>query len=93
MTNFSLGRVNSDLGFGGLVLSAGSDAVNVLIRALSAHRKITVLSRPQIRALDNQMAEIFSGQQIPIITNFTANALLALSKTPTTRLPFVRAEA
>lgn len=73
LTNFSLGRVNSDLGFGGLVLSAGSDAVNVLIRALSAHRKITVLSRPQIRALDNQMAEIFSGQQIPIITNFTAN--------------------
>ena len=73
LTNFSLGRVNSDLGFGGLVLSAGSDAVNVLIRALSAHRKITVLSRPQIRALDNQMAEIFSGQQIPVITNFTAN--------------------
>ncbi|MBS0203027.1 MAG: hypothetical protein JSS49_09035 [Planctomycetes bacterium] len=73
LTNFSLGRVNSDLGFGGLVLSAGSDAVNVLIRALSAHRKITVLSRPQIRALDNQMAEIFSGQQIPVITSFTAN--------------------
>ena len=73
LTNFSLGRVNSDLGFGGLVLSAGSDAVNVLIRALSAHRKITVLSRPQIRALDNQMAEIFSGQQIPVITSFTSN--------------------
>ena len=74
--------MNSDLGFGGLVLSAGSDAVNVLIRALSAHRKITVLSRPQIRALDNQMAEIFSGQNIPIITGFTANGTTGVN-TPT----------
>ncbi len=74
LSNFSLGRVNSELGFGGLVLSAGSDAVNVLIRALSAHRKITVLSRPQIRALDNQMAEVFSGQTIPVITGFQSNA-------------------
>ena len=82
LTNFSLGRVNSDLGFGGLVLSAGSDAVNVLIRALSAHRKITVLSRPQIRALDNQMAEIFSGQNIPIVTGFTANGTTGVN-TPT----------
>ncbi len=82
LTNFSLGRVNSDLGFGGLVLSAGSDAVNVLIRALSAHRKITVLSRPQIRALDNQMAEIFSGQNIPVITGFTANGTTGVN-TPT----------
>lgn len=82
LTNFSLGRVNSELGFGGLVLSAGSDAVNVLIRALSAHRKITVLSRPQIRALDNQMAEIFSGQNIPVITGFTANGTTGVN-TPT----------
>ena len=82
LSNFSLGRVNSELGFGGLVLSAGSDAVNVLIRALSAHRKITVLSRPQIRALDNQMAEIFSGQNIPIITGFTANGTTGVN-TPT----------
>ena len=82
LSNFSLGRVNSELGFGGLVLSAGSDAVNVLIRALSAHRKITVLSRPQIRALDNQMAEIFSGQNIPVITGFTANGTTGVN-TPT----------
>lgn len=82
LTNFSLGRVNSDLGFGGLVLSAGSDSVNVLIRALSAHRKIKVLSRPQIRALDNQMAEIFSGQNIPVVTGFTANGTTGVN-TPT----------
>lgn len=74
LSNFSLGRVNGDLGFGGLVLSAGSDSVNALLRALSAHRRIQILSRPQIRALDNQQAEIFSGQKIPTITGFTTVA-------------------
>ena len=74
LSNFSLGRINGDLGFGGLVLSAGSENVNALLRALSAHRRIQILSRPQIRALDNQQAEIFSGQKIPTITSFTANA-------------------
>lgn len=82
LSNFSLGRVNNDLGFGGLVLSAGSESVNVLLRALSAHRRIQILSRPQIRALDNQQAEIFSGQNIPIITGFTANGTTGVN-TPT----------
>ena len=56
LSNFALGRVNNDLGYGGLVLSAGSESVSVLIRALAAQRKIHVLSRPQIRTLDNQPA-------------------------------------
>ena len=73
LSNFSLGRVNGDLGFGGLVLSAGSESVNALLRALSAHRRIQILSRPQIRALDNVPAEIFSGQKVPTITSFTPN--------------------
>ncbi len=73
LSNFSLGRVNGDLGFGGLVLSAGSENINALLRALSAHRRIQILSRPQIRALDNQQAEIFSGQKVPTITGFTPN--------------------
>lgn len=67
LSNFSLGRVNGDLGYGGLVLSAGSESVNVLVRALAARRKINVLSRPQIRTLDNQLATIQVGQQVPIV--------------------------
>src|SRR6185436_2819844 len=35
LSNFSVGRTNGNLGFGGLVLSAGSESVNVLLRALS----------------------------------------------------------
>lgn len=67
LSSFGLGRVSSDLGYGGLVLSAGSQSVNVLVRALAARRKIDVLSRPQIRTLDNQPAMIQVGQQVPIV--------------------------
>jgi type II secretory pathway component GspD/PulD (secretin) len=67
LSNFGLGRVSSDLGYGGLVLSAGSESVSVLVRALAARRKLNVLSRPQIRTLDNQPAMIQVGQQVPIV--------------------------
>lgn len=74
LTNFSLGRTNSQLGYGGLVLSAGSNSVNALLRALSSKTKIQILSRPQIRALDSQLAEVFVGQTIPTVTSFQTNA-------------------
>lgn len=67
VSNFALGRTNNDLGYGGLVLSASSDAVNVLIRALSFYRNVRILSRPQVLALDNQTAQIQVGQQVPIV--------------------------
>lgn len=75
LSNFSLGRTNSDLGFGGLVLSAGSESVSVLLRALSAQRTINILSRPQIRTLDNQEATIQVGQQVPIVNGVQLNQL------------------
>ena len=53
ISNFSLGRQNGDLGFGGFVFSAQSDAVSVLVRALAARRTVHVLSRPQIRTTHN----------------------------------------
>lgn len=67
LSSFSLGRTNGDLGYGGLVMSAGSDSVSVLLRALSATRRLQVLSRPQIRTLDNQQAQIIQGQVVPIV--------------------------
>lgn len=71
LSNLGVGRINGDLGFGGLVLSAGSESVNVLIRALSAKYKVDVLSRPQITTLDNQPAHIQIGQQVPVIDGVT----------------------
>ena len=65
LSSFSVGRVNSDLGFGGLVLSASSENVSVLIRALNQSSRFEVLSRPQIMTLDNQPASILVGQRVP----------------------------
>jgi len=81
LSNFSLGRVNGDLGFGGLVLSASSESVSVLIRALSAQRNVQILSRPQIRTVDNQLASIQVGQQVPVITAAPTNNLGGVTPT------------
>lgn len=73
LSNFNLGRINSDLGYGGLILSASSESVSALLRAVAARRRVDVLSRPQIRTLDNQIANIQVGQEIPRVGNFTMN--------------------
>jgi type II secretion system protein D len=73
LSNFGVGRVNGDLGFGGLVLSASSESVNVLIRALASRRNVRILSRPQVLALDNQTAQIQVGQQVPIVDGVTVS--------------------
>jgi len=67
LSNFSLGRVNGDLGFGGLVLSASSESVSMLLRALAQNRQVRVLSRPQVRAMDNQTALVQQGQNVPVV--------------------------
>lgn len=73
LTNFAVGRTNPDLGFGGLVLSASSESVSILLRALNQSRRLDVLSRPQITALDNQPAFIQVGQRVARITGVTQN--------------------
>jgi type II secretory pathway component GspD/PulD (secretin) len=67
LSSFGMGRVNGDLGFGGLVLSAGSESVNVLLRALDASFNIEILSRPQVRSVENHEALIQIGQQVPVV--------------------------
>ena len=73
ISSFSLGRQNGDLGFGGFVFSAQSDAVNVLIRALAARRTLHVLSRPQIRTTHNNEAIIRVGQEVPVVDGVVIN--------------------
>lgn len=74
LSNFSLGRSNSDLGFGGFVFSAQSDAVSVLLRALASRRTVQILSRPQVRTTHNNEAYVTVGQQVPITTGVNAGA-------------------
>ena len=71
VSNFGVGQTNSQLGFSGLVLSAGSQNVNVLLRALQLSQRMEVLSRPQVRTLDNQPAYIQVGQRVPQIVSST----------------------
>jgi type II secretory pathway component GspD/PulD (secretin) len=73
--NLGVGRFNNELGFGGLVLSAGSDSVSVLLRALDAKFNVDVLSRPQIRTVENKEAFIQVGQQVPVVDGVTINAV------------------
>lgn len=75
LQNFAVGRTDAELGFGGLVLSAGSKSINVLLRALQQNQRLEVLSRPQIMTLDNQPAFIQVGQKVPLITNVIVNQI------------------
>ena len=69
LSSFGVGRTNSTLGYGGLVLSASSDSISALIRALQQDERIEVLSRPQIMTLDNQAAYIQVGQRVPRVNS------------------------
>jgi type II secretion system protein D len=78
LSNFGLGRTNTALGYGGLVLSASNESLSVLIRALQDERSLQILSRPQVMTLDNQPAFIQVGQRVPRITssNIVNNAII-----------------
>ena len=78
IASFGVNRVSSDAGFGGLVLSASSNSVSMLLRALQESRRLEVLSRPQIMALNNQEGTAFVGQIVPFITQSTPNQLTGL---------------
>lgn len=71
LTNFAVGRTNAELGYGGLVLSASSESVSMLLRALQENRRLDVLSRPQVMTLDNQAAFVQVGSRVPRVTGVT----------------------
>ncbi len=64
-SGFSLGRTNSTLGYGGLVLAAGSESVSMLFRALQDVNRVQILSRPQLMTIDNNIANIQVGSRVP----------------------------
>ena len=75
LASFGVERVSENLGFGGFVLSASSDSVSMLLRALQESRRLEILSRPQIMALNNRDGRAFVGQQVPFIVSSTVNQL------------------
>jgi type II secretory pathway component GspD/PulD (secretin) len=68
ITNLGVGYSNPTLGYSGLVLSASSENVSFLLRALAENHRVDVLQRPQITTLDNQAAFVQVGQRVPQIS-------------------------
>jgi type II secretion system protein D len=81
LTDLSLGRQNTEFGFGGLVIAAGSESVNILIRALEQRARVDLLARPQIMTLDNQPSRIQLGQEVrlPSATSVTEAGITNLT--------------
>jgi general secretion pathway protein D len=75
LSNLSVGRIDPTLGFGGLVLTASNESVQVLLRALEASSRAQVISRPQIQTLDNQLAYVNVGALVPRITGGQASTI------------------
>jgi general secretion pathway protein D len=73
ISHFAVGRMNGDLGYGGLVLSASNESISVLVRALQECRRLDVLSRPQITTLNNQPAFVQVGQRVQLIQSATVD--------------------
>jgi type II secretion system protein D len=83
LTSFSVNRTNSNLGYGGLVLSASSESINILIRALQQTNRLDILSAPTVTTLNNQPAFVQVGQQVPIVTD---SSLTQFGQTNTVQL-------
>ncbi len=80
LSNFSLNRTG-ELGFGGFVLSASSNSVSVLLRALQEKRRLEVLSRPQLMSLDGRPGQVQVGQNVPRILRTDFDALGGIQNT------------
>ncbi len=74
LNDYGVGRISSTSGIGGFVFSAQGNVVNVLLRALKTQGRLTVLSRPNVQALDKQAAVVVVGQQIPLNNGSNATA-------------------
>lgn len=73
LSSFGVGRASATTpGVGGLVLSASSEAVGVLVRALQTSGRLQVLSNPQITTMDGRTSSTLVGQQVPRVGGVTA---------------------
>ncbi|MCP4887290.1 MAG: general secretion pathway protein GspD, partial [Planctomycetaceae bacterium] len=68
LSSLKVGRENTNLGYGGMVLSAGNESINVLLRALQNREVARVLSTPDIMTVENLQGRVQVGQKVPRIT-------------------------
>ena len=75
VSSFGVGTSNSDLGYGGFVLSAASDSVSLLLRTLQDAARLQILSRPQIMTMDNTEGFVQVGRLIARVTGVINNGV------------------
>ncbi len=71
LSNLNIGRTNSTLGYGGLVLSAGNESIDVLVRALENRGLIRILSTPSITTVENLQGRVQVGQNVARVQGVT----------------------
>lgn len=71
LASLGTGRINPELGYGGLVLSAGSESINLLMRALQDKQCARVLSKPHVITLENLQGRVIIGAEVPRISGTT----------------------
>ncbi len=82
VSSLGLGR-NSSLGYGGLVMSAGNESVNMLLRALEAQNRLEILSSPTIMTMDNLQGFVQQGAIVRFIEGTTiTNGVVQNNLTP-----------
>lgn len=74
ITGFGMGRASSTLGYGGLVLAAGNESINMLFRALQDANRLQILSRPNLLTIDNNISVVQVGQTVPRVNGVNATA-------------------
>jgi type II secretion system protein D len=70
LSNFALGRsslIDGLTNVGGLVLTASSQNVSAMLRALQNDGRLEVLSRPEIMTVDGRTARVVVGENFPYI--------------------------
>ena len=76
VSSLGVGRTSALTGGpGGLVFSAGSDAFNILVRALKTQGRMDILNSTKVMTVDNQSAGILVGQSFPYVTGSTTSSL------------------
>lgn len=74
VTSFATGTTSSAYNYGGFVLSAASDSISLLMRALQDAGRLQILSRPQLMTLDNTPGVVQVGSLVPRVTDVTSSA-------------------
>ncbi|GAB5404752.1 MAG: secretin N-terminal domain-containing protein [Aureliella sp.] len=70
LSSFGVGRASSS-GPAGIVLSASSESVGVLLRALQTANRLQILNRPTITTLDNREGFALIGAKVPRVSGLT----------------------